>query len=162
VLLHLVGVPPQQIRGLLHVTERLQPVLADLHRHQRRQLVALVGHDVGGLADDRDPLLPGAVGPFVERLLGGGDGVAGVLARAARELTDKGAVDRRMRGLVPRALARLAVDEQRMLLAQPRPGDLDALVVALVEVLVVGRHRRVGDAEPFLCHGDLLCVEKAL
>src|SRR5207342_3905983 len=120
---------------------------------QRRQLVPLIGHDVGGLADDRDPLLPGTVGPVVERLLCGGDGVADVLARPARELADQRAVDRRMGSLVPRALARLAVHEQRVLLPEPGPGDLDALLVGLVEVLVVGRHRRVGDAEPFLCHG---------
>ena len=54
---------------------------------------------------------------------------------------------------VPRAFARLAVHEERMLLPEPGTGHLDALVVGLVQVLVVGRHRRVGDTEPFLCHG---------
>src|SRR4029453_3803355 len=61
--------------------------------------------------------------------------------------------DRRMGRLVPGASGGLAVHEERMLLPEPGPGHLDALVVGLVQVLVVGRHRRGGGAEPSLCPG---------
>jgi hypothetical protein len=45
----------------------------------------------------------------------------------------------------------LAVDHRRVKASELRLRLLDALLVALVELLVVGGHRRVGDSE-LLCH----------
>ncbi len=58
VRLHLVAVVADEVGRLLDVAERLEPVLADLHRHQRRELAAVLGDLVGGPLEDRDPLLP--------------------------------------------------------------------------------------------------------
>src|SRR4030067_311317 len=52
------------------------------------------------------------------------------------------------------AVARLAVHVQRVLQTEPRVRHLDALVVELVQLLVVGGHGGVGDPESLLCHGS--------
>ena len=48
--------------------------------------------------------------------------------------------------------ALLAVDDERVLLAELALHPLGGLVVLRLQLLVVGRHGRVGDPE-LLCHG---------
>ena len=85
--LHLVGVVAQQVGGLLHVAERLQPVLADLEGHERGVLELPLADEVGGAADDR-AASPAEVAPAEEGRAGGGHRVADVLAGADREAAD--------------------------------------------------------------------------
>ena len=74
------AVPADQLGGLLHVAERLQPALADLVRHQRGQVEQAVLHDVGDVAQDLDALLPAHPVPLQLERLRGRDGVVDVLA----------------------------------------------------------------------------------
>ena len=88
VLGHLVAVVADEVGGLLDVAERLEPVLADLHRHERGELGAVLADLVGGALEDRDPLLPRRRGP---RRRGGarrGDRVAHVGVGRGREPAD--------------------------------------------------------------------------
>ncbi len=63
VVLDLLAVVPDEVSGLLDIAERLEPVLPDLHAHQRRQLVGTVADEVGGGSQHGDPLPPGGRGP---------------------------------------------------------------------------------------------------
>ena len=86
--LHLVGVVAQQVGGLLHVAQRLEPVLADLEGHERGVLELPLADEVGGAADDLESLPPAEVAPAGEGRAGGGHRVADVLAGADREAAD--------------------------------------------------------------------------
>ena len=97
VALHLVGVVAEEDRGLLDVAERLEAVLADLHAHQRGELVGAVADQVAGLAHDRDAVLPRGGCPGLGGCLGGGDGVVDV--RRGRRV-DGGEQDRGVDGAV--------------------------------------------------------------
>ena len=119
VLLHLVAVPADQLGGLLDVAERLEPALADLVGHQRREVEDPLLHDVGDVAQDPHALLPAHPVPLELERLRGRDGVVDVLGGGLRELPISDVlVDRRrlVVGLVAPAL--LAVDDDRVGLAE--------------------------------------------
>ena len=162
VLLHLVAVPPEQVGRLLHVAQRFQPVLPDLHGHERRELTSPFGDEVGGLANQRHPLLPRGRRPGRREGPCCRHGVPNVLPGGLGELPDHQiVVDRGSFLLGSTPLPSLPVHVERVALPQPGPGHLDASLVGLVQLLVVGRHGRVGDAEALLCHGRRLLVETA-
>ncbi len=115
--LDLVAVVADQVGRLLDVAERLEPVLADLDRHQGRELHLALADQVRHAAHDRDALEPRRPGPARGGGAGGGDGVADVRAGAFREVADERAVDRRalLEGFPGRA---------------PLPVDVDAVGAA--------------------------------
>ena len=95
-LLELLAVVPQQVRGLLHVAERLESVLADLEGHERRVVELALTDQLGGAAQDGEAVSPRGVAPARECRAGGIDRVAHVLARPLRESRDdEVAIDRR-------------------------------------------------------------------
>ncbi len=55
-LLELVAVVAQQVGGLLDVAEGLEPVLADLERHERGVVELPLADEVGGAAQDGEPI----------------------------------------------------------------------------------------------------------
>ena len=83
VVLDLLAVVADEVGGLLDVAECLEPVLADLHAHQRRQLVGPLTDQVGRGSQHGDPLLPGGGGP---PWCGGGRGSHGILEVSGRGL----------------------------------------------------------------------------
>ncbi len=103
VALHHVARPADEIGRLLDVAERLEAVLADLHREQGAELHLPLADRVGDLAEERHPLLPRATAPGRERLAGGRDRVPDVLPRPLRERAHDRPVDRR--ALLERAVA---------------------------------------------------------
>ena len=70
VLLHHVAAPADQVGRLLDVAERLEPVLADLDRHERRELHLALADEVGGPSQQRHALLPRPPAPCRERRCG--------------------------------------------------------------------------------------------
>ena len=147
-LLHLVAVPADQLGGLLHVAERLEPALADLVGHQRAEVVDAVLHDVGDVAQDADALLPPHAVPLELERLSGRHGVVDVLRRGLAEPADHDVgIDRRGLLVLLVAPAFLAVDDDRVVLAELGPGPLGGGVVGGLQFLVVGRHRGVRDPE---------------
>ena len=56
-----LGVVADEVGGLLDLAERLDPVLADLDRHQRGVLHQPVADELRGAAQDREPILPASV-----------------------------------------------------------------------------------------------------
>ena len=148
VLLHLVAVPADQLRGLLHVAERLEAVLADLVRHERGEVEDAVLHDVGDVAQDAHALLPAHAVPLELERLGRRDGIVDVLGRRLGEPPDdEVGVDRRGLLVLLVAPALLAVDDDRVVLAELGTGALRGGIVGGLQLLVVGRHRGVGDPE---------------
>src|SRR6185312_3934629 len=61
--LYLLAVIADQVRCLFDVPECLQPVLPDLHAHQRRQFAGTVTDEVRGRPQQGDPFLPWRGGP---------------------------------------------------------------------------------------------------
>jgi hypothetical protein len=59
-LLHRPGVVAQQVRRLLHLAHRLEPVLADFERHPRRPLELVGGDLLRRAPHDRHALQPRA------------------------------------------------------------------------------------------------------
>jgi hypothetical protein len=148
VLLHLVAVPTDQLGGLLYVAEGFEAVLPDLIGHERGEVEDPLLHDVGDVAQDANALLPAHAVPLELEGLGRHDGVVHVLGRGLREAADDDVgVDRRGLLVLLVAPALLAVDDDGVVLAELGPGPLRGGVVGGLELLVVGRHRCVGDAE---------------
>ena len=71
-----VAVVADQVGRLLDVAEGLQPVLADLHAHQRGQLVRPLADQVGCAAQQRHALLPWRRRPRAGGPTGSRDGIA--------------------------------------------------------------------------------------
>ena len=155
-LLDLVAVPPDQLRGLLDVAERLEAALADLERHQRGQIEEPVLHHVGHVAKDPDALLPAHPLPLERERLRGLHRILDVLRRRLREATDDQVrVDRRGLLVLLVGPALLTVDDEGPLLAELGTGALHRLVVVALQVLVVRGQGGVGDPE-LLGHRTLL------
>src|SRR5207302_1824912 len=109
-----------------------------------------VRDDVRRVAHRLHALLPWQAPPLGKSGLGGGDRVPRVLPGGPGEVADHHIpVDGRALLVVALALSGLPVHVEGMLLAEPRPGCLDALLVRLVELWIVRRHRGVRD--PNLC-----------
>src|SRR5206468_2499251 len=84
-----------QVGRLLDVAHALQPALACLVTHQRRELPAPRANAVGGLLHQRHALAPRTRAPGGERSPRGRDGVADLLAAAALERAEQDArIDR--------------------------------------------------------------------
>ena len=147
-LLHLVAVPADQLGGLLHVAERLEPALADLEGHEGGQVEHPLLHDVGHPAQDAHALLPPHPIPGELERPRGRNRVVHVGARRLREPADDDVlVDRG--GLLVHlvAPALFAVHDHGVGLAEFGAGALDSGIVGSLQLLVVRRHRGVGDAE---------------
>ena len=147
-----LGVVADQVRGLLDLAERLEPVLADLEGHVRAVAHLALRDELGSAAEDREPLLPRRVPPARRGSTRGLDRALRVLSVALRERPDEDVpVDGRAGLEGPRrAVDPAAVDEVPMVGAEPGAGLLDALLVQRVELLVVVAERRVGDLDPRL------------
>src|SRR6266542_3893005 len=103
VALHHVARPADQVRRLLDVAQRLQPVLANLHGQKRAELHLAIADRVGGTAQEGHPLVPGPPAPSRKRRPCRGDRVANILPGAPGERAHDGAVDGR--ALLERAVA---------------------------------------------------------
>ena len=151
VVLHGLRVIADEVRRLLDLAERLDPVLADLEGHDRGVVHQPVADELGGAAQDRQPLLPGRRGP---RRLGGscsGDRRVDVGRGGGRERPEEDVpVDRRagLEGAV--AVSPLPVDEVAVPLPERRADMLGGGFERAVELLVVGPQRGVGDLDPRL------------
>ena len=157
VLLHLVAVPADQLRGLLHVAERLEPALADLVGHERGEVEDALLHDVGDVAQDAHALLPAHAVPLeLERLRGRHrivDVLGGGLARTCRSMRSVSIGEGSSYFSSRQRSSPLTID--RVVLAELCAGALGGGVVGRLQFLVVGRHGRVGDAE-LLGHREAL------
>ena len=148
VVLHRLGVVAEEVGRLLDLAERLEPVLADLDRHQARVAHLALADQVGGLADQRQAVAPRRRGPRRLGAAGGGDGVLDVAAGALREVPeDDVRVDRRADVVSACALALEPVDEVAVVPAELALRLLEARLVGRVELLVVVAERGVGDLE---------------
>src|SRR6266498_5276821 len=153
VALHLVAVVADQVGRLLHVAERLEAVLADLHGHQGGQLVGAVADQVRRAAQQGDAVPPRRARPGREGGPGRRDGVVDVaLAGLVEAAEHKAGVVGAGEGEDGAVVARLAVDVDREGGPQPGPRGAHALLVGGVQLLVVGRQGGVGDAELGLGH----------
>ena len=150
VLLQLIAVVADQVGGLLHVAQRLEPVLAHLDRHQRRELHLPLADQIRHAAHDRDALQPGRSCPAGRRGSSCRDRVAHVLASALCELAHERAIDRRELLEVGLRRPPLTVDELPVRLPELAAGNQKPGVVVGVELLVVVAQRGVGDLEPGL------------
>ena len=73
VVLECLRVVPDEVRGLLDLAERLQPVLADLEGHVRAVAHLPLGDELGGFAHDRQAVLPRRMTPRGRGGAGGGN-----------------------------------------------------------------------------------------
>ena len=147
VALHHVARPADEIGRLLDVAERLEPVLADLHREQRAELHLALADHVGDPAQDRDAFLPRPATPASEGFPGRSDRVLDVRPGALRERAHHRAVDRSPLLERPVTVAFGATDEVAVRPAEHRPGLGQAGLVLGVELLVVVAERGVGDLQ---------------
>ena len=149
VVLHRLRVVAEEVGRLLDLAERLEPVLADLDRHQAGVAHLALADQLGRLADERQTVAPRGRGPRRLGAAGGVDRLLDVAARALREVAeDQVAVDRRGDGRLGLGLALEAVDEVPVVPAELALRLLEAGLEGRVELLVVVAERRVGDLEP--------------
>src|SRR5690606_32304236 len=96
VAFELVAVPAEEIGGLLHLPDRLHPILADLDRHRGGDRVDALLDPLGDAAQDGDPLRPGGTRPAAVRTLGRLDRGSGIVGAAGTETPEQAIpVDRR-------------------------------------------------------------------
>ena len=149
VRLHRGRVVAQQVGRLLDLAEGLDPVLADLDRHERRVVHQPLADQVTGPLDDRHALAPGHRRPCRLRAAGRCHGLVDVGRGPAREGAQHDvAIDRRADLERPVAVAPGAVDVvpavgRRSLVRAVAEGRLELGV----ELLVVGAQGRVGDLD---------------
>ena len=62
-LFDLLTVIENQVDGFGDFGDGFKAVLADFQAEQRREFILALGHQPGGLAQQRDPLLPAKVAP---------------------------------------------------------------------------------------------------
>ena len=152
VLLHLVAVPRISSAVSWTSPSASRAVLADLVGHERREVEQPVLHHVGGVAQDPD-LAPPRRSTSSGEGLRGSHGVLDVLRASPARTARSRCPSRSARLLVlpfstaPRRSRRRGTPAELV-----RPGRRPRRSCA--ELLVVGRHRGVGDAERLLCHGS--------
>ncbi len=152
-LLHLVAVVPDEIGGLLDVTERLETVLADLIGHHGGQDVAPLADQISGTTQDVDSFLPWGGTPSWREPLGTGNRIFDIARRPLGETAgDHIVIDGGADLPCSIAGARPPVDEEWVLQAEEIPGSGDAVLVGDVEIVVVRGERGVGDAEFLVGH----------
>ncbi len=154
VLLHRVAVVAQEVRRLLDLAERFDPVLADLEAHDRGLVHEPVADELGGTPDDLEPFAPRGRGPGRLSGSGGRDGVVDIARRALRERPeDQVAIDRRANLERAVAVAPGAVDVVAVVAAEAGPDPPDGVLEPAMEVFVVGAKGRVRDLDPRLLAG---------
>ncbi len=138
-LLHLGAVVVDEVGRLLRVPHRLQAALAHLQRHQGGEIVLALADQLGGPAQDADPLLPRPAGPAALRLLGPPDREVDLRRPGGREAAEQErGVDRRaVVERLARARDRLASDQVGVAGAGRRPDLGERRVEAAVEVVQV-------------------------
>ena len=139
---------PDEIRRLLDLAERLEPVLPDLDRHQPAVDHLSLADQLRRLAEDLESPLPAEREPARLRPPRGSNRIADVLTGARREMAeDDVVVDRRADGELAVAHALTAVDQVQMVAVELRLRLGQAGLVLAMELLVVGAECRVGDLE---------------
>jgi hypothetical protein len=148
--LDLVAVVADQVGRLLDVAERLEPILADLDRHQGPELHLALADQIRHAAHDRDPLQPRGPSPA-----GAAARAAAMASRTSARVpfanwpTSEPSIGERFSNVSLRR-APLAVDEDAVRAAELASGGQEAGVVGGVQLLVVVSQRGVGDLEPGL------------
>ena len=144
----LLAVVADEIGGLLHVTERLEPVLADLQAHQRGELVRPLADQVGRRPEHGDPFRPGRPCPPPRRACRRPHGVLDVagggsvhVAQGERQVS--GAGHGEQFATVARPPAHVRGDRG----PQPAGRQPQPLLVRGVQFLVIGRQGCVGNAK---------------
>ena len=136
-----------QVDGFGHFGDGLEAVLADLHAHQRGNLVLALHQDVGGFAQQADAFLPADIAPAGEGGPGGGNGFLGVGSVALLELAEQDA-GVSGRGVVEGAvlgLLCLSVDVHGVGFAQFFAHVTNGRVEGVVELVAQVGERGVGD-----------------
>ncbi len=151
VLRELVAVVLDEVRCFDDVPQALEPVLADLVDHQRREVVLLGADGVAQLLQEAHPLLPGGRGPAGRGRLRRSNRLLDVLWASLLELAEQDpGVDRAAIVELFARRDRFAADVHRVGLPECALHAFDRCVELDVQVRV-SRHRRVGN--PLLrCH----------
>ncbi len=144
----LAGVVAEELHRLGDVAQGLEPALADLEGHRRRQVEGPSFHHLGGRQHDVATLLPGGRPPLALEGAGGGHGVVHVPGGGLGVATDEDVVvdGRSLFEPLP-GDALFSRHHQRMVLAQVPQHPLHGGVVGRLQILVVGGHGGVGDLE---------------
>src|SRR5262249_18763214 len=151
VLFDLIAVVLDEIRRLLDVADTLEPVLAGLVAHQRRQLPASCANGAGDFLEQRDTRSPWLRAPRRKRRSGGSDRVANLLpARALESSEQNPGVDRAAILKLGGGTDVVSVDHERVAPAERSAHLLDrSIEFAMQLVHLIAAHRRVS----YLLHG---------
>ena len=84
----LLAVIENEVDRLGNFRNGLEAVLADLQAHQRGEFKLALGHQFGGLAQERDPVPPAELAPGRKDSLGRGDSLARLFTAAELEFAE--------------------------------------------------------------------------